>query len=116
MLVATTLHQRSDLAEQLGAGFDEPGPAVIDAMPDPGQHTSVPGLSAAGDAASQMPSVAVAIAAGSTAAAARAQPDRGGPQPRRVSCLRRGLARSLLDEIDDLAAELDRLVVERRQG
>ena len=43
---------------------------MIDAIAvDPGQHTSVPGLSAAGDAASQMPSVAVAIAAGSTAAA-----------------------------------------------
>jgi len=70
LLVATTLHQRSNLAEQLGAGLAEPGPAVIDAIAvDPGQHTSVPGLSAAGDAASQMPSVAVAIAAGSTAAA-----------------------------------------------
>jgi thioredoxin reductase len=32
-------------------------------------HTSAPGLSAAGDLSSQMPSVANAVAAGSTAAA-----------------------------------------------
>ena len=47
-----------------------PGPVVIDAVEvDPMLHTSVAGLSAAGDVSSQMPSVANAVAAGSTAAA-----------------------------------------------
>jgi thioredoxin reductase len=70
LLVPVTLHQRSPLAEQLGAALAAEGPVVADAVEvDAGFHSSVPGLSAAGDASGQMPSVANAIAAGSTAAA-----------------------------------------------
>ncbi len=70
LLVPVTLHQRSALATQLGAAVAEPGPVAVDAIHiDPMFHTSVPGLFAAGDASSQMPSVANAIAAGSSAAA-----------------------------------------------
>ena len=70
LLVPITLHQRTDLAEQLGAAVADPGPlsaesVQIDAM----FNTSVPGLYAAGDLSVQMPSVANAIAAGSGAAA-----------------------------------------------
>jgi thioredoxin reductase len=69
LLVPVTLHQRSALAEQLGAATI-PGRIAADAVEvDPTLHTSVPGLLAAGDASAQMPSVANAIAAGSTAAA-----------------------------------------------
>jgi thioredoxin reductase len=70
LLVATTLHQRSQLVEQLGVGFGEPTPAAaspiaIDAL----CRTTVPGVFAAGDNASaQMPQVASAIATGSLAA------------------------------------------------
>lgn len=70
LLVPVSLHQRSSLAEQLGAAAAGPGPVVFDAVEvDPMFHTSVPGVSAAGDVSSQMPSVANAIAAGSSAAA-----------------------------------------------
>ncbi len=70
LLVPVTLHQRSALAEQLGAAAAAPGPLAVDAVEiDPKFHTSVPGLSAAGDVGTEMPSVANAVAAGSTAAA-----------------------------------------------
>ncbi|OBF26526.1 pyridine nucleotide-disulfide oxidoreductase [Mycobacterium sp. ACS1612] len=69
LLAATTLHQRSRLAEQLGA---EPGeatpfgetPVKVDGL----CRTSAPGVFAAGDLSTQLPpSVASAIAAGSLA-------------------------------------------------
>jgi thioredoxin reductase len=70
LLVPVTLHQRSALAEQLGAAPTGPGPIVVDAVEvDPMFHTSVPGLFAAGDLSTRMPSVANAVAAGSSAAA-----------------------------------------------
>ncbi len=70
MLVPVTLHQRTDLALQLGATLAEPGPIAKDSIAVDAQfRTSVPGLFAAGDATAQMPSVASAIAAGHTAAA-----------------------------------------------
>jgi thioredoxin reductase len=69
LLVPVTLHHRSTLAEQLGAAT-APTALAADAIEvDAGFHTSVPGLSAAGDATPAMPSVANAIAAGSSAAA-----------------------------------------------
>ena len=65
-----TLHQRSPLAEQLGAALASETPLVADAIEvDQGFHSNVAGLSAAGDATGQMQSVANAIAAGSNAAA-----------------------------------------------
>jgi thioredoxin reductase len=70
LLVPVTLHQRSALAEQLGAAAAGAGPVAADALEvDPMFHTTVPGLHAAGDLSAQMPSVAGAVAAGSTAAA-----------------------------------------------
>jgi thioredoxin reductase len=70
LLVSVTLHQLSDLATQLGAATAPPGPSVQDPVAvDATMRTSVPGLSAAGDVSAQMPSVANAVAAGSTAAA-----------------------------------------------
>jgi thioredoxin reductase len=71
LLVPVTMHQRSALAEQLGAALGDAGPVAVDPVEvDPMCHTSVPGLSAAGDDASaQLPSVANAVAAGSNAAA-----------------------------------------------
>ncbi|HEU0171190.1 MAG TPA: NAD(P)/FAD-dependent oxidoreductase [Acidimicrobiales bacterium] len=71
LLVPVTLHQRSGLAAQLGAEPAAPGHVAADAVEvDPMLQTTVPGLSAAGDLSSQMPSVANAVAAGSNAAAA----------------------------------------------
>jgi thioredoxin reductase len=71
LLVPVTLHQRSPLAAQLGAEAAAPGHVVADAVQVDEMHQStVPGLSAAGDLSTQMPSVANAIAAGSNAAAA----------------------------------------------
>jgi pyruvate/2-oxoglutarate dehydrogenase complex dihydrolipoamide dehydrogenase (E3) component len=65
-----TLHQRSQLAAQLGAAAASPGPVAFDAIDvDAMFHTSGAGVSAAGDVSSQMPSVASAVAAGSAAAA-----------------------------------------------
>jgi thioredoxin reductase len=70
LLVAVTLHQRSDLAARLGAVSAPPGMVAADAVDvDAMLQTGVPGLAAAGDLSSQMPSVANAIAAGSKAAA-----------------------------------------------
>jgi thioredoxin reductase len=70
LLVPVTIHQRSPLAEQLGAALLEPGPVAAGAIEIDGMHgTREPGLLAAGDASEQMPSVANAIAAGSKAAA-----------------------------------------------
>jgi SAM-dependent methyltransferase len=68
LLVPVTLHQRSPLAEHLGATTIA-GPIAADAIEvDASGHTGVPGLSAAGDTSITMPTVANAIAAGSTAA------------------------------------------------
>jgi thioredoxin reductase len=70
LLVPVTLHQRTDLARQLGAELAEPGPMAKDSIAVDAQlRTSVSGLFAAGDATAQMPSVASAIATGHTAAA-----------------------------------------------
>jgi thioredoxin reductase len=70
LLVPVTLHQRSPLAEQIGAELASKGPLVADAIQvDEGFNSSVAGVSAAGDASGQMQSVANAIAAGSIAAA-----------------------------------------------
>jgi thioredoxin reductase len=74
LLVATTLHQRSRLAEQLGVVAGEPtpiaeNPVEIDAL----CRTSVPGVFAAGDLSAHMPQVAAAIATGSLAAASVVQ-------------------------------------------
>jgi len=70
LLVPAPMHQRSSLAEQLGAAFSEPNPIVADAIEvDSIFRTSVPGLFAAGDVTGHMPSVARAIAAGHSAAA-----------------------------------------------
>jgi thioredoxin reductase len=70
LLVAVTTHQRSDLAAQLGAVAAAPGPVAADALElDAKYLTNVPGLYAAGDIGAQMQSVALAVAAGSTAAA-----------------------------------------------
>jgi len=74
VLVATTMHQRSDLAAQLSVAAAPPGPLAADAITiDPFHRTSVPGVFAAGDLSVQMPQVAAAIAAGSLAAAAVVQ-------------------------------------------
>jgi thioredoxin reductase len=70
LLVAVTLHQRSTLAQQLGAALAAPGMLAADAVEvDPLFHTTVPGLYAAGDVTAEMPSVANVVAAGSKAAA-----------------------------------------------
>lgn len=70
LLVPITMHQRSDLAEQLGAVAAGPGPVSADAIDVDAQlRTSAGGVFAAGDVSVQMPSVANAIAAGSVAAA-----------------------------------------------
>jgi len=70
LLVATTLHQRTDLAARLGAETAPPGPQAIDALVlGPMQATTVPGVWAAGDTTGQPPSVAGAIASGMMAAA-----------------------------------------------
>lgn len=74
LLVSTTLHQRTDLAAQLGLATAPPGPVVQDAITiDPMQRTSVPGVFAAGDVSTQMPQVAAAVATGSMAATAIVQ-------------------------------------------
>jgi thioredoxin reductase len=70
LLVPATLHQRSALAEQLGAVAADPGPVSVERLEvDSTFQTTVPGLFAAGDVSAQAPSVANAVAAGSTAAA-----------------------------------------------
>lgn len=68
LLVEAKLHQRSTLARQLGVAFSSP-PAEERIEVDQAFRTSVPGVLAAGDVCVQMPSVANAVASGSTAAA-----------------------------------------------
>ena len=71
LLVPVSMHQRSGLAKQLGASAAEPNPLMADAIDVDRMHaTSAPGVLAAGDVSGIMPSVANAVAAGSTAAAA----------------------------------------------
>jgi len=86
LLVATTLHQRSRLAEDLGVSSGEPTPLAENPVAvDPLYRTTVPGVFAAGDLSAQMPQVAGAIAAGSLAATAAVQSlladDHGLPVP-----------------------------------
>ena len=74
LLVATTLHQRSTLADQLGADPAEPTPVAENPVAVDGFYrTTAPGVFAAGDLSAQMPQVAAAIASGSHAAAAVVQ-------------------------------------------
>jgi thioredoxin reductase len=74
LLVATTLHQRSALALQLGAESAEPTPVAENPVAVDGFYrTTTPGVFAAGDLSVQMPQVAAAIASGSHAAAAVVQ-------------------------------------------
>jgi len=74
LLVATTLHQRSRLAEQLGVAYGEPTPVAEAPVEVDGLcRTSTPGVFAAGDLVAQMPHVAAAVAAGSLAATAVVQ-------------------------------------------
>lgn len=71
LLVATTLRQRGDLAQQLGVFSHDGGPVVTDPVDvDKLGRTTVAGVSAAGDLCTQTPQVAAAIAAGSVAATA----------------------------------------------
>ena len=70
LLVPAPLHQRSDLAEQLGAAAAEAGPVAVDPVGVDGKYgTSADGVFAAGDLSAHMPQIAGAIAAGSMAAA-----------------------------------------------
>ena len=74
LMVATTLHERSALAERLGVEFAKPTPVTVEPISvDALCRTSVPGVFAAGDLSAQMPQVAAAIASGSLAAAAVVQ-------------------------------------------
>jgi thioredoxin reductase len=71
LLVPAVLHQRGDLAAQLGLQLAPPNPLAADAIAaSPTGETNVPGVFVAGDASVGMPSVANAIAEGSNAAAA----------------------------------------------
>ncbi|MDO8212378.1 NAD(P)/FAD-dependent oxidoreductase [Conexibacter sp. CPCC 206217] len=71
LLVPAPLHQRSALAEQLGATpSPEPGPVAVDPVAvDQMFLTAAPGVFAAGDLSGTMPSVPNAMAAGATAGA-----------------------------------------------
>ena len=70
LLIAVRLHQRDDLAAQLGAETAEPNVMVADGLQvDARFATSVAGLFAAGDLVTAAPSVASSIAAGAMAAA-----------------------------------------------
>jgi thioredoxin reductase len=74
VLVATTLHQRSTLAEQHGAESADPTPVAENPVAVDGFYrTTSTGVFAAGDVSAQMPQVAAAIASGSHAAAAVVQ-------------------------------------------
>ncbi|OBB96472.1 NAD(P)/FAD-dependent oxidoreductase [Mycobacterium sp. 852002-40037_SCH5390672] len=74
LLVGTTMHQRSSLAEQLGVEFAEPTSVTAERIGvDALCRTSVPGVFVAGDPSAQMPQVAAAIASGSLAATAVVQ-------------------------------------------
>ena len=69
LLVPAPLHQRSDLAAQLGATTAQATPVVADPVAvDPTFATSTPGVFAAGDMSTTFPQVAAAITAGSLAA------------------------------------------------
>ena len=69
LLVPAVLHQRTDIAAQLGLALAPPSPIAADAVAiAPTGETNVPGVVVAGDTAAGMPSVANAIAAGSNAA------------------------------------------------
>jgi thioredoxin reductase len=68
LLVAALLHQRSELAKQLGADCAGPGPVAVNALDIDSLHrTSAQTVFAAGDACTQMPQVAGALASGSQA-------------------------------------------------
>jgi thioredoxin reductase len=74
LLVASTLHQRSSLADELGAGQGNATPIAEDPVDiDAMMRTTSFGVFAAGDVSAPMPQVAAAIAAGSLAAAAVVQ-------------------------------------------
>ena len=74
LLVVTTLHQRSRLAQQLGADYGDPTPSAADPVSVDALHRTIaPGVFAAGDVTAQMPQVATAIAGGSLAATAVVQ-------------------------------------------
>jgi thioredoxin reductase len=74
VLVASSLHQRSGLAADLGVETAPPNPVSEDAVKvDAFHRTSVPGVFAAGDLSAQLPQVAAAVASGSMAAAAVVQ-------------------------------------------
>ncbi len=74
MLVATTLHQRSPLADDLGARHGDATPLAADPIEvDAFMRTTAVGVFAAGDVSTVMPQVASAIAAGSLAATAVVQ-------------------------------------------
>lgn len=74
LLVATTLHQRSSLADELGADQGNATPVAADPVDvDAFLRTTSVGVFAAGDLSAHMPQVAAAIAAGSLAATAVVQ-------------------------------------------
>lgn len=74
LLVATTLHQRSSLADQLGADAGDATAVIADPVDvDALLRTTAPGVFAAGDVSTSMPQVAAAVAAGSLAATAVVQ-------------------------------------------
>lgn len=74
LLVATTLHQRSSLADELGADPADATPIAADPVDvDALMRTTSAGVFAAGDLSAHMPQVAAAIAAGSLAATAVVQ-------------------------------------------
>lgn len=70
LLVPVTLHQRTRLAEQLGAVLADAGPLAADAVAVDQQFRSgESGIFAAGDTAGTMPSVANSVSSGASAAA-----------------------------------------------
>jgi thioredoxin reductase len=74
LLVASTLHQRSSLADELGATVGNATPIAADPVDvDALMRTMSVGVFAAGDVSATMPQVASAIAAGSLAATAVVQ-------------------------------------------
>ena len=74
LLVATTLHQRSSLADDLGADQGDATPIAADPVDvDALMRTTSAGVFAAGDLSAPMPQVAAAVAAGSLAATAVVQ-------------------------------------------
>ena len=74
LLVATTLHQRSSLADELGADRGDATPIAENPVDvDAFMRTTSVGVCAAGDLSAHMPQVAAAVAAGSLAATAVVQ-------------------------------------------